>query len=214
MKKHFLHALTDEHADQAQSKLDRRNFLTSSSLAALGAFFAFHAPGVFAQDNASEIASLAQASLTHAQQFHQLGTWISARPELDPDLSSKAFDAIHAVMPNFSTTLEQLFSILSDEASLSTLLAGAKNNHPECEKECGNPVTSLPIDIYSACIELIQNTTLALYTGQLGSGENAHLIAYEHALMFIPTQDVLFPPSYTHAGRDSWVQPPDIQAMV
>jgi len=50
--------------------------------------------------------------------------------------------------------------------------------------------------------------TTAWYTGTVGSGPKAEVVAYADALMYWPVRDAMAPPTYCLAGPASWVQPP------
>jgi hypothetical protein len=53
-----------------------------------------------------------------------------------------------------------------------------------------------------------QALTAAWYTGTVGSGPKAEVVAYADALMYWPVRDAMAPPTYCLAGPASWVQPP------
>jgi hypothetical protein len=48
----------------------------------------------------------------------------------------------------------------------------------------------------------------AWYTGTVGSGAKAEVVAYADALMYWPARDAMPPPSYVLGGPAWWVEPP------
>lgn len=117
--------------------------------------------------------------------FHEFSVFVIGRP-VDPVLSGRYFAALQAADGHFIQQLNQAMvaSIPFRHQGIDAMLA------------------SLTPD--SDTFTTLKKITSAWYLGIVGEGASATLIAFHDAMMFQPTREYVFVPSYG-GGPDSWV---------
>ena len=117
--------------------------------------------------------------------FHEFSAFVIGRP-VDPVLSGRYFAALQAADGHFIRQLNQAMAASAPfrshgiDSMLASLTAGR--------------------DVFNT----LKKITSAWYLGIVGEGSAATLIAFHDALMFQPTREYVFVPSYG-GGPDSWV---------
>jgi hypothetical protein len=158
----------------------RRDFLRAGAYAACS--LALLAP-------ASLIARAPPAAgATPSAQAHvALCRFLCGFPKLDPHLVARAFAALSATDRGFVARAEAL--------RLAITTAGL----PDVQAFRDSP-------LYADATHRATALGLlgAFYLGVVGTGDAAHLIAYEASLMFAPTQNVTPIPSYACGGPGYW----------
>ncbi len=125
------------------------------------------------------------AGLPASADFHDFSAFVIGRP-VDPVLAGRYFTALQAADGHFIQQLNQ------------AMVASA----PFKDQGIDAMLSSLPpgSDVFNT----LKKITSAWYLGIVGEGSQATLIAFHDALMFLPTREYVFVPSYG-GGPDSWV---------
>lgn len=148
--------------------------------AGLAAPWLITAPAAFAQ--------AAAAGTLDKDGFQKLSLLVIGKAAGDRLLSDSLFDAYSAVLPAF---LQQAAS-LADAAAKAGLQTPADLSRSALLQDAGLKATALSL-------------TTAWYLGHVGDDAKAgKVVAFEKALMFGPTSDVMVIPSYTRGGPDYW----------
>ncbi len=135
--------------------------------------------------------ALAQPAKTEPQgAFLALSAIIAGRQSLDADMADRIFKALSAEQPDFPASAAALLQLIEtrkiDPLQLQQTLDGEKS-----------PLAPLPRTIATAW-----------FLGVIGTGKNATVIAYEHALNAQMVADVLKPPTYAYGAYGSWTRKP------
>lgn len=126
--------------------------------------------------------------------FFALSRQLTERQDIDPGLSARIFTALSLANPQFSSQVERLSARVKAGQSARQLqqIAGQLG--------------------LSALVSAI---VTAWYTGTVGQGANASLIAYKDALMYRPVKDALIVPTYCGNGPLWWTAaPPEVNALL
>ena len=117
--------------------------------------------------------------------FHEFSAFVIGRP-VDPVLSGRYFAALQAADGHFIGQLNQAMAASAPFRShgIDAMLASLSHD--------------------SEIFNTLKKITSAWYLGIVGEGASATLIAFHDALMFQPTREYVFVPSYG-GGPDSWV---------
>lgn len=122
--------------------------------------------------------------------FIALSALLAGRPSLDIALADRLYKALSSDDPGFPDAAHTLLTFIEqqkiDPLALQKTLDDAKS-----------PLAPLPRKIVTAW-----------YMGIVGSGENAQVFAYEHALNALAVSDVLKPPTYAYGVYGSWARKP------
>jgi len=169
-------------------RLNRRSMMAGSSLAVMAALGLLPAQTALAQTPVSDTTDLSVSRV-----FHRIASELCANPELDFGLTTRTFDALRALTPNFEKKMGLLTVWYHDTQACA-----------KSDTECETPRIAPELK------EFMQSILRALYTGRAGSGKDAILITYEHALMYAPTKDVTEIPTYARGGYGSWAQAPSL----
>lgn len=177
----------------------RRIILAAGSLAMAAAFGDLRWPRAYAATAQPAAASLAQ--------FMALSAWLTGRPSLNAELGRRYFDALAARVAGFAGQL----------ATLATL----RQAHAEQDQQAYYDAIDASGAAYAS---LPRQIIAAWYTGQVGAPPAANaqhdraappqpdaaatVIAYELALMYRPTADVLTIPSYCRDVPGYWSAQP------
>ena len=152
-------------------------------------------------------AATAQPAAATLAQFMALSTWLTGRPVLNAELGRRYFDALAAQVAGFASQLATLESL--------------RQGHPQQDQQAYCDA----IDASGAAHASLPRRILAAwYTGQVGKlpapdaqhdrssppqpDAAAVVIAYEMALMYRPTADVLTIPSYCRDVPGYWARQP------
>ena len=147
----------------------------------MAAMLAWGPPRVFAQ----------QARQNADSEFLQLSKLLCGRPDLDAELASRLSAALSATHQGFPAQVTACASFARQHgiASVDKLAAA--------------------LDAQDKQLASVLRTILsAWYTGVVGDGPQAKVIAYGEALMFSVVGDVLPPPSYCRAAPGYWTAKP------
>src|SRR5471032_1761267 len=158
-------------------------------------------------------AATAQPAAATLAQFMALSTWLTGRPVLNAELGRRYFDALAAQVAGFASQLATLESLCQA--------------HPQQDQQAYCDA----IDASGAAHASLPRRILAAwYTGQVGKlpapdaqhdrssppqpDAAAVVIAYEMALMYPPTADVLTIPSYCRDVPGYWARQPQGSAAL
>ena len=156
----------------------RRRFLALSAAAASAAGLVTAAPGI--------VRAVAPASQVDPA-FVQLARFLTGRTDLDARIIARAYDALVTADPSFATRSIALARAIGD-AHLADVNALAMS-----------PLYANPSD-RAVAIAIVS----AFYLGQVGEASKARFIAFEKALMFEPTADMVPIPTYSRGGPGYW----------
>jgi len=123
--------------------------------------------------------------------FTALSRQLTGRPSLDSDLASRIYDALSKADSAF----------VSDVAKLNTWLK-AHGGVPS------DTVTAALASEDARLSKTVGHIMRAWYLGLVGQLPMVQVVAYEHALMFDPVNDVLTIPSYCRDVPFYWTQKP------
>lgn len=118
--------------------------------------------------------------------FLQLSAALVGKQDLDPQVSSRIFDALAQQQPAAVAALPELTRLAKTHGSPQAILAASTG-----------PARDAMLAI-----------TAAWYTGTVGKGTAAVTAAYRDALMQRPVADGLFPQTYALGGPGWWVATP------
>jgi hypothetical protein len=122
--------------------------------------------------------------------FLALSALIAGRPALNTEMAERIFNALGAGQPDFTDQVTALLRLIEtrhiDPLQLQKTLDDAQS-----------PLAPLPRQIATAWFQ-----------GIIGTGKDAHVIAYEQALNAQMVADVLKPPTYAYGPYGSWTRKP------
>lgn len=122
--------------------------------------------------------------------FVALSAIIAGRQSLDTEMADRTFKAFVARQPEFAASAAALLKLIEsrkiDPMQLQKTLDDEKS-----------PLAPLPRQIATAWFQ-----------GIVGSGADATVVAYEHALNAQMVADVLRPPTYAYGPYGSWARKP------
>lgn len=127
------------------------------------------------------------AQLARDADFLNFSRAITGHADLDLETARRTRAAMQQASANFDEELSRLVGLLQGGDEPGTLLASADT--------AGLRATALAI------VE-------AWYTGTVGDGESATVVAYATALMYRPVQDAQTVPTYCNYGPVYWTQAP------
>jgi len=156
----------------------RRRFLALSAAAASAAGLVTAAPGI--------VRAVAPASQVDPA-FVQLARFLTGRNDLDARIIARAYEALVTTDPSFAARSTTLARAIED-ARLADVNALAIS-----------PLYANPSD-RAVAIAIVS----AFYLGQVGEASKARFIAFEKALMFEPTADMVPIPTYSRGGPGYW----------
>jgi fructose 5-dehydrogenase small subunit len=156
----------------------RRRFLALSAAAASAAGLVTAAPGI--------TQAVAPASRIDPA-FVRLARFLTGRNDLDARIIARAYDALATANPSFAAHSIALARAIED-ARLADVNALAIS-----------PLYADPGD-RAVAIAIVS----AFYLGQVGEGSKARFVAFEKALMFEPTADMVPIPTYSRGGPGYW----------
>lgn len=119
--------------------------------------------------------------------FFKISQTLSEHEDIDQGMSARIFTALHNQNDQFATQVEQLGGLLQPGQSAKQLQQLA---------------------IQAGLQALVTAIITAWYTGTVGHGQTAELIAYKDALMYRPASDALIVPTYCGNGPLWWTAPP------
>jgi hypothetical protein len=136
---------------------------------------------------------------------------------LSPELSAQS---LGAVTPEISSKFMEVSSLLIDhhlDAEVGARMAAAMLRiHPEIEQDIGAIIEIAKTKNAKIVEEFftdippgrLKDTALAIisawYTGVVENSPNAEVFAFETALMYQPTHDVMTIPTYAISGPNGW----------
>lgn len=122
--------------------------------------------------------------------FLALSALLAGRQSLDSVLGTRLYEALRQNEPEFAVSAQALLTLINerkiDPLDLQKILNEEKS-----------PYAALPRQIVTAW-----------YLGVVGSGAQARVLAYEHALNAVVVSDVLKPPTYAYGEYASWERKP------
>ncbi len=116
-----------------------------------------------------------------------LSRFLCGWPNLDERIVARAFTALSATDGAFTAHAEVLWQAITTAAI------------PDVSAFRASPLYA-EVTHRATALALLS----AFYLGVVGSGDTAHLVSYEAALMFASTQDVTPIPSYAIEGPGAW----------
>ncbi|CAI2464244.1 Membrane bound FAD containing D-sorbitol dehydrogenase [Serratia ficaria] len=119
--------------------------------------------------------------------FFTLSQTLTEHRDIDQGMSARIFTALSNATPDFSARIERLSALLRPEQSAAQLQTLA---------------------VQAGLQEVITAIVSAWYTGTVGHGQQAVLIAYKDALMYRPASDALIVPTYCGNGPLWWTAAP------
>lgn len=122
--------------------------------------------------------------------FTALSAILVGRQALDAAQATRLYDALAATDPHFPTDVQALLALINERHIDPLRLQGVLDDEH-------SPLAPLPRSIMRAW-------TL----GVVGSGTDAHCVAYETALDAVFVADVLKPPTYAYGAYGSWSSKP------
>lgn len=173
-----------EQPDQHDKGVSRRNVLFGMASALIATALVGYPFLTRAEQHTA-----AQNPLIFAR-FFALSQVLTEHQDINPGMSARIFTALNLSNPQFSSQVEQLSARLKTGQSAQQLQQIA--NQLELQA-------------------LVSAILTAWYTGTVGHGPNASLIAYKDALMYRPVNDSLIVPTYCGNGPLWWTTaPPDV----
>ncbi|WP_077295120.1 sorbitol dehydrogenase family protein [Yersinia proxima] len=122
--------------------------------------------------------------------FFKLSQTLTEHQDIDQGMSARIFTALHNSDGQFPSKISQLTALMQDGQSAQQLQALAQQHQLQ---------------------KTVSAIVAAWYTGTVGHGQQAILIAYKDALMYRPASDALVVPTYCGNGPLWWTAtPPDI----
>ncbi|MGH1473206.1 sorbitol dehydrogenase family protein [Yersinia proxima] len=122
--------------------------------------------------------------------FFKLSQTLTEHQDIDQGMSAHIFTALHNSDGQFPSKISQLTALMQDGQSAQQLQALAQQHQLQ---------------------KTVSAIVAAWYTGTVGHGQQAVLIAYKDALMYRPASDALVVPTYCGNGPLWWTAtPPDI----
>lgn len=123
-------------------------------------------------------------------QFFKLSQTLTEHQDIDQGMSARIFTALYSNDEHFSSQISQLMTLMQDGQRAQQLQALAQQHQLQ---------------------KTVSAIVAAWYTGTVGHGQQAVLIAYKDALMYRPASDALVVPTYCGNGPLWWTAtPPDI----
>ncbi|WP_227731102.1 sorbitol dehydrogenase family protein [Yersinia proxima] len=122
--------------------------------------------------------------------FFKLSQTLTEHQDIDQGMSARIFTALHNSDGQFPSKISRLTALMQDGQSAQQLQALAQQHQLQ---------------------KTVSAIVAAWYTGTVGHGQQAILIAYKDALMYRPASDALVVPTYCGNGPLWWTAtPPDI----
>ncbi len=123
--------------------------------------------------------------------FTALSRQLTGRPSFDSELASRIYDTLSKADSAFVSDIAKLNTWLKTHGGVpsDTVTAALASEDARLSKTVGHVVR-------------------AWYLGLVGQRPNVQVVAYEHALMFDPVNDVLTIPSYCRDVPFYWTQRP------
>lgn len=122
--------------------------------------------------------------------FIALSAIIAGRQALDRTMAKRLYDSLTADDGGFPATARKLLALIEerkiDPLQLQQVLDAEK----------------------SPLADVSRKIATAWFMGIVGSGEKAHVLAYENALNATIVSDVLKPPTYSYGVYGSWTKKP------
>ncbi|OWT54850.1 sugar dehydrogenase complex small subunit [Candidimonas nitroreducens] len=122
--------------------------------------------------------------------FLALSAIIAGRQSLDAGMAERIFKGLSAEQPGFADAAAALLKLV-DERKIDPM------HLQQTLDDEKSPLAPLPRKIATAWL-----------LGVIGSGANARVVAYEHALNAQFVADVLKPPTYAYGPYGSWTRKP------
>jgi hypothetical protein len=119
--------------------------------------------------------------------FFTLSQTLTEHRDIDQGMSARIFSALSQATADFSARIERLSALLQPGQSAAQLQTLA---------------------VQAGLQDLITAIVSAWYTGTVGHGQQAVLIAYKDALMYRPASDALIVPTYCGNGPLWWTATP------
>ncbi|CAI0916097.1 sorbitol dehydrogenase family protein [Serratia grimesii] len=119
--------------------------------------------------------------------FFKISQTLTEHNDIDQGMSARIFTALHNHDAQFTSKVEQISHLLQPGQSAKQLQQQATQAGLQ--------------DVLTAIIT-------AWYTGTVGHGQTAELIAYKDALMYRPASDALIVPTYCGNGPLWWTATP------
>jgi hypothetical protein len=119
--------------------------------------------------------------------FLALSQALTGHPDLDAELAARLAAAFARDDPASSADLGALARLVRADQDPPALLALAND---------------------AGLGDIARTVTAAWYTGTVGTGDKAEVVAYADALMYRTVGDALEPPTYCLGGPAWWIEPP------
>jgi len=194
---------------EGNPSLEKRRFLVQTGLAAgtllgTGGWIAAISASGSAQaatgpvESSVPVAGGAPVEAEADAQFLVLSQTLTGHSPLDPILARRYLNALSFQDTTFGMQFIALLKVvaLSPVMEPEALASTLDQQNPDLGK-------------------VLHRIVSAWYTGVVGEGANAQVIAYQGALMFASVDDVLMPPSYCRAAPFYWTaKPPQVTTEV
>jgi hypothetical protein len=132
----------------------------------------------------------AAQSADAALRFLTLSKRLTGHPDLDATTSQRLLTLLNAADANFAGGFSALVGLEPQAKDQPALMAAAKAGGQDA---------------------LAHTVVTAWYTGTVGKGPTARMVAYADALMYRPVADALYPPTYCAGGPGWWTaEPPPV----
>ncbi|RDU95098.1 sugar dehydrogenase complex small subunit [Trinickia dinghuensis] len=173
---------------EAEAAAARRQFLLGAGASA--AALAFTA-AIGLPLTASRAFAFAPPAGGGLDAFTALSQQLTGRPTLDAMLASRIYDGLSKADSAFVSNVAALNKWLATHAGVpsDTVTAALAADDPRLAKT-------------------VERVVRAWYLGLVGDMPMVHVVAYEHALMFDPVNDILTIPSYCRDVPFYWAQKP------
>ena len=134
---------------------------------------------------------LAQEGESTLTRFLDVSRLLTRRRALDAVLARRIYEELNRVVPRFDYRIDAMrrFIDMQGIIDVEVLAAGLAREDRDLAG-------------------LLKTILSAWYTGVVGDGANAKLVAYANALMFDTVRDVVVVPSYCSAAPDYWTARP------
>jgi fructose 5-dehydrogenase small subunit len=166
----------------ARAPTTRRGIVLGIS-ATLGCFRFGRIPSAAAQQRPEKQAGAQSPETT----FLELSQALTGHPDLNARTAERMWAAFERTDAKLFADLPAMARLRHDGQTPTELLQSART-----------------AGLGDAALALVT----AWYTGTVGSGTKAEVVAYADALMYWPARDAMPPPSYVLGGPAWWVEPP------
>jgi hypothetical protein len=180
--------MRDARTSEPQPAAARRHFLLSAGASAVALAFTAAVGLPFTLSNAFAFAPPAGGGL---DAFTALTKQLTGRSTLDATLASRIYSALSKSDSAFVANVAALYIWLKAHA-------GVPSDQVVPVLQSQDPVLA----------KAVVNIVRAWYLGLVGQMPTVQVVAYEHALMFDPVNDVLTIPSYCRDVPFYWTQKP------